>query len=512
MKSKINLILILIGFLYSQDIDPVYTGSFGSVTINNQVYNQFSLRPELVLGKVGLGLDIYFYFDQDGNLYDENWNFSSSEDVYKTLIDKIYYLRWGVPDDDLYFRVGALSGITLGNGSLVKGYSNVMDYPRVRRTGINFKYAFPNFKFQFVHSDLKEAKEPGLFAVGGSFEYIKNLDFNFNIVIDPNQRKGLLDSDRDGYPDFIEPEFANDANQWHHLQDNITDLYNTDFCIEAVIDNNQNGWDDGCDTIIEDYENQITEYSNLLDLDDKNQVAGISLGLTYTINDRIKLFSEFSQLSGETINPYDEGTDDNNNFNNRLGFGYIPIGFIAEWDKVTLTLDYRQNSENYLFNYWDQNYDHTRAMVIEEDGTNKVRTKEDKLYLYGKSKGASLNITSNFLKIFQLEMMYQYLNGDKWDESITDYKSDQNSTFYTKLDIDTSIIQKVRIAEIFYQQSYSDKPFSFKPDENTLFGYNIGVEMADNMVLILKGRKSYVFEDDGYRPIKTTQIETQVIF
>ena len=36
--------------------------------------------------------------------------------------------------------------------------------------------------------------------------------------------------------------------------------------------------------------------------------------------------------------------------------------------------------------------------------------------------------------------------------------------------------------------------------------------MADNMVLILKGRKSYVFENDGFRPVKTTQIETQVIF
>ena len=505
MKSKINLILILIGFLYSQDIDPVYTGSFGSVTINNQVYNQFSLRPELVFGKVGLGLDIYFYFDQDGNLYDENWNFSSSEDVYKTLIDKIYYLRWGVPDDNLYFRVGALSRITLGNGSLVKGYSNVMDYPRVRRTGINFKYAFPNFKFQFVHSDLKEAKEPGLFAVGGSFEYIKNLDFSFNIVIDPNQRKGLLDSDRDGYPDFVEPDYANDSNQWH-VNETFIDMLN-EFCDFQVSD---------CEGMIELAESEMENYSNLLDLNDKNQVAGISLGLTYTINNRIKLFSEFSQLSGETINPYVEGAVDNNNFdnfNNRLGFGYIPIGFIAEWDKVTLTLDYRQNSENYLFNYWDQNYDHTRAMVVvNDDGDNEVITKEDKLYLYGKSKGASLNITSNFLKIFQLEMMYQYLNGDKWDDSINDYKSDQNSTFYTKLDIDTSIIQKVRIAEIFYQQSHSNKPFSFKPDENTLFGYNIGVEMADNMVLILKGRKSYVFEDDGYRPVKTTQIETQVIF
>ncbi len=503
MKSKINLILILIGFIYSQDINPVYTGSFGSVTINNQVYNQFSLRPELVFRKFGLGLDLYFYFDQDGNLYDENWNFSSSEDVYKTLVDKIYYLRWGVPDDDLYFRVGALPKITLGNGSLVNGYSNVMDYPRVRRTGLNFKYAFSNFKFQVVHSDLKEAKEPGLFALGGSFEYIKNLDFNFNIVIDPNQRKGLLDSDRDGYPDIVEPDYANDSSQWHLNQDIIAWL--NDNCTA----------DDGCADEIALAQEEMEQEAYLLDLNDKNQVAGISLGLTYTINNRIKLFSEFSQLSGATLNPYDSTIqeDSYNNFDNRLGFGYIPIGFIAEWDKVTLTLDLRQNSENYLFNYWDQNYDHTRAMVIEDyEGDNVVITKEDKLYLYGESKGASLKINSNFLKIFQLEMMYQYLNGDKWDESVADYESDQNSTFYTKIDIDTSIIQKVRIAEIFYQQSYSNKPFSFKPDENTLFGYNIGVEMADNMILILKGRKSYVFEDDRYRPVKTTQIETQVIF
>ncbi len=502
MKNKISLILLFIGYIYTQDIDPVYTGSFGSVTINNQVYNQFSLRPELIFGKIGLGLDLYFYFDQDGNLYDENWNFSSSKDVYKTLVDKIYYLRYGVPSDDLYFRIGALPSITLGHGSLVNGYSNVMDYPRVRRTGVNFKYNFPNFKFHIVHSNLKEAKEPGLFAIGGSFEYVKNVDFSFNIIVDPNQRKGLLDSDRDGYPDFVEPNYANDSSQWHLNQDIISWI------------NDNCPVDDDCSDQIALAQDEMDQAAYLLDLNDKNQVAGISLGLTYNLNNRMKLFSEFSQLSGETLNPYDFLTqqDDYNSFDNRLGFGYIPIGFIAEWDKVTLTLDLRQNSENYLFNYWDQNYDHTRAMVIEENDANVVRTKEDKLYLYGKSKGASLNIVSNFLKIFQLEMMYQYLNGDKWDESISNYKSNQNSTFYTKLDIDTSIIQKVRIAEIFYQQSYSDKPFSFKPDQNTLFGYNIGVEMADNMILILKGRKSYVFDNDGFRPVKTTQIETQVIF
>ena len=70
------LVISLFSFVFPQGIDPVYTGSFGSVTINNQVYNQFSLRPELAFGKIGLGLDLYFYFDQDGNLYEENWNFN----------------------------------------------------------------------------------------------------------------------------------------------------------------------------------------------------------------------------------------------------------------------------------------------------------------------------------------------------------------------------------------------------------------------------------------------------
>ena len=58
-------------------------------------------------------------------------------------------------------------------------------------------------------------------------------------------------------------------------------------------------------------------------------------------------------------------------------------------------------------NYWDQNYDHNRAMVVtDENDESVVMTKEDKLYLYGKSKGASLSIKSNFLKIFQLELQY----------------------------------------------------------------------------------------------------------
>ena len=49
----------------------------------------------------------------------------------------------------------------------------------------------------------------------------------------------------------------------------------------------------------------------------------------------------YNEVFGETLNPYDSinQQDSYNNFDNRLGFGYIPIGFIAEWDKVTVTIE-----------------------------------------------------------------------------------------------------------------------------------------------------------------------------
>ena len=79
--------------------------------------------------------------------------------------------------------------------------------------------------------------------------------------------------------------------------------------------------------------------------------------------------------------------------------------------------------------------------------------------------------------------------------------------------MDTSKIPKLRIAEIFYQQYDVSKPFDFEPNENTLIGYNIGMDMSDNMVFILKGRTTYVPDGEGrYESVKTTQIETQIIF
>ena len=103
------------------------------------------------------------------------------------------------------------------------------------------------------------------------------------------------------------------------------------------------------------------------------------------------------------------------------------------------------------------------------------------------------------------------MNSEMWNGS--EYVSDDNNSLYTKFDIDTSMLNKVRIAEMFYQQRNISDPFDFNPNVDTLFGYNLGIEMSDNMVLILKGRKSYECNSTGdCDPIKATQIETQIIF
>ena len=558
MLKRLFFVIFCFGFLFCQDldVDPVFTGAFGSATINDKIYNQFSIRPEFAFEKFAMGLDIYFYFDENGELYSKNWNFSSSKTTLQTIIDKIYYVRWGQPEDDMYFRIGALPTITLGHGSLVSNYSNSTDYPRVRRTGFNFKKKINNYTLEIIHSNLKNIFEPAVFGVNNTFDFSKQLKLNIVLVADFNQQKGLVDSDSDGVPDYLETDFANDENQWFaeqfYIEENndctqgfavYNDLYgglpdnenagfcycsdDNSLCLEAdsnLLDSNYqeceavlgiwvpntapNGVHDYCDAHVNNAINNFFESYNLIKEDD--QISGISFGISYNLSNNLHVYSEFSKLYGNTSNPY----SNNINFDTKLGYGFIPVGLKADWDKFSISVDFRQNSDNYMYNYWDRNYDHSRIVVNSvEDDSNSLITKESQLYNYGESNGMSLNMTSNFLKFFNISFDYQHLNTRLWNEDLEDFKTDSNKSFYAKLDLDTSIINKVRIAEIFYQKINVKDIFDSDNNENSLFGYNLGLQMSEDMVFILKGRKTYLQNENGeYEPFKTTQIETQILF
>lgn len=503
MKNKIIFLLLFSSIVFNQNqIEPTYMATFGSVTMNGKVYNQFSFKPEFTTGKLGIGLDFYIYFDEDGNVYSKDWDFSSFESSFKTLIDKIYYIRYGQPFNDLYFRIGALEKVTMGHGILIRNYANNMDYPQVRRLGFDFRYTFSDFRLEFIHSDLKEFSNGGLLGFRALVPIIPKFDLGLSLVTDLNQFGGLLDSDGDGYPDHVEPEWADNPNQWYLYQE-LNDLH-------------QNLYDDLCElensppAYCTDLFNIIDAGNNVFSIDNKkNNVSGLALDLTYEINDNIAIFSEFSQLLGDTDNPYSESDEleKYNSFDTKLGYGFIPIGVHMNFDAIAIVMDYRKSSENFMFHYWDQNYEHNRVNVSDDI----IITKESLLYNYGKQEGASFGFIANISKYLKFSISYMHLNGEKWDSG--NYKKNKNNSFYSKFELDTSRIPKVDIAEIFYQQTNTAKPFDFKNNENTLIGYNFGIELADNMTLIFKGRKTYSMNSNGtYNAVKNTQIETSIYF
>ena len=560
MKIKFFIISVLGSFLLGQNIiDPTYMASFGSVTINGELYNQLSFRPEFSTDKIGVGFDFYLYFDEDGNLYREDWDFSSTSASLKTLIDKIYYLRYGQPVDDLYFRIGALPDVTLGQGILIKNYANNIDYPQIRRAGFDFRYQMSGFKLQVIHSDLKEIQKPGLIGFRAVIPIIDNFDIGFSIASDFNQYNGLVDSDGDNYPDFVEPEWANNSQQWYAGQEFeelhqliFDDLYDN----EGAIDDNGEIVGDGiCDDLLNEecisLWNQLHAGDDIFGIDsEKNNMSGLSLDLGFHVNDNFLIYSEYAQLLGETMDPREEGSD--MEFDQTLGYGFIPIGVSAAFGSANFSMDYRRSSNNFIFGYWDKNYDHNRIM----ENNGELITKESTLYQYGSQKGFNLGLEANVSKYFKFSLDYTKMKGDMWqvgscnyddytsktdcniyegddgvvsdgypdtseDNDLDDdngfwtdgqYQTDKNNSLYAKLQIDTSSIPQVQIAEIFYQQTNSDNPFSFKPNENTLIGYNIGVDLSNNMIVVLKGRTSYEFDGDGYKSVHSTQIETSIYF
>ena len=495
------IITLLIGILSSQDTDTGTffksggtTGSVGTVTINGEIYNQLSLRPEIPIGKLGVGLDIYLYFNNDG-MYLKSWDFSSGGAAYRTIIDKIYYLRWGQPADNLYIMAGALPSVTLGQGILVNNYANIMEYPQVRQIGLNLRANIAGVGVEVIHSNFKSAT-PGVLGVRGSYPIMQNLSLGASFVTDLNQLAGLPDSDGDNYPDYYD-YYPNNADKWDDREE--ADIAWEGF--NQVLINNGDA-----ELPEEDFNGWFEESSyynhygpTTVKSDD---ISGIALDATYTLTQKITLYSQFGKLIGKIESSPDGNIDP--------GWGLVPIGARAKLGPVDMLAEYRFGSRKFLFNYWDRSYDLNRVVV----SSDTILTRESQLYHYGKLNGFYVNANITMMNLFNFGMGYQNMQGEKWDEVAEQYKSgESNQTFLTTIGINPELIPKVGKAEAFYQQSNVPNPFKFTPSASTIWGYNIGVEVSAGMMLLYQARTTYVLNKLGeFEPVKSLQIETQFVF
>ena len=499
IMKNIIYILVIFNFAASQfNYKNINTsGAMGSSTINGEIYNQISIRPEIPIGKLGVGLDIYLYFNDQG-IYKGNWDFKDGKASYETIIDKIYYVRWGQPGEKLYFRVGALNQISLGNGILVKNYSNTMQYPEVRRIGLDYRMQIGNsINLDIIHSDFKNIV-PGILGFRLGYDMSSRIQYGLSVVGDANQYAGLSDRDRDDVPDALD-DFPDDPS-WRLDTDGdgLADHDILEFDVDGdgldnfYWDNDLNEYqyytEEQIIILKEIYDTRIdkdeepTDIKSVFSLkDNKAPIYGYALDFTFKLNRKISLYGQYAVLDNE-------------------GWGFSFPALYTKMGPVKLRAEYRQCSKNFMYSYWDRSYDLTRANVSGDE----ITTKSDELQYMEAMQGYYVNASSDILGYIWMTASYQDLYGDK----------KRNKSFQIDMNINTEKIPKLEVAKAFYQRSNDKNIFDFdNPSPSTVYGYDIGFKVSKGMTMIYKNRITYKTDASGkVVSVPIMQIETQMKF
>ncbi len=97
------------------------SGSYGATMIGDTMWYEMSLRPELVFGKFGIGLNIRILYNDNEGIRNEDWN------TARKLWQIVDYVRWAHKGDPVYVRLGSLYSATLGHGLIMRYYNNRLD-------------------------------------------------------------------------------------------------------------------------------------------------------------------------------------------------------------------------------------------------------------------------------------------------------------------------------------------------------------------------------------------------
>lgn len=510
-------ILVPIGIVFGQSQTQVQ-GAFGAVTIDGKIWNQIALRPVIPFGKWGVALDLVFYVDQDGNLHKDEWDFSSATATKNTIIDKIYYIRYGFPNQPLFFKVGALDRVDLGYGILVSSYSNTVQYPSVRKVGLDFGLRRPSFFVEAFSNDFKENLGLVGFRVGSNRLF--SLPVAASVVFDRNQYLGLKDKDGDGRPDIVD-DFPADDTYWLDSDgDGIADNDPAEWDIDGdgitdTLDSDIPGWTGDSILVLDTDITRKAEPLNVHSGDD--QVAAIAVDVAYPLLREEKfsviLYAQAAKMIGETPHPNGSGEKFT------LGSGLVPLAVSARFGPARFNLEYRMIPQGqFEFGYWNRSYEIERASFSTSvDGNVSIRTKESRLGQYGKQKGFFARLQVGLGSLLEAGASYQSLKGDLWDKTLGDYNTEANQSFMTTLTLKKSI-SRIKTARLYYQTRNVPNPFKFEFTESTIMGYRVGLELGSGMVLVYKFQRSFRdLNGDGAvdgpdETVNITSVETTFMF
>jgi hypothetical protein len=465
----------------------------GSVTIDNKIYNQIALRPELKMGKLGIALDIAFYIDEQGNIRKDEW------DEFSDYLDKFYYVRWAQQGDPFFAKLGAMDNVTLGYGILMNGYSNTTEYPQIRKVGVHTGMQIGNLGWEAFIANAKEMV--GLVGSRVTYKPLGHIPviLGGSMVMDVNQYKGMKDTDKDDVPDIFDafpglefelPDYFA-AGAFDHQPSDILKgkNYTKDSDGDGIPD--KLDYDIDGDGMTDHYPlDSLKEFDPYIAFapepfnasDQRKGITGISFDAAYpALNLKLmKLFvyAQAGALVSKKVTDYNTGTKFT------PGWGFAVPGVRMNLFKIAnLTLEYRQAGKNFLFGFWDRAYDYERVAIrIKPNGSLYPFTKQEMKLMNAPSNGIFGAFDVNILNYVLLGSYYQHMF-----TSGTEIKS-----FMATASISKGKIPKLAEAMAFYQRNNDEDPFRFnKPSENTILGYKIGFELGGGAVIYYVFQKTY---------------------
>lgn len=462
---------------------------YGTVTIDRVQWQRFSFRPDIPIGNFGLGLDLELFIDNEGKISDEGWDFSTRNKSWDTLIRKIYYARYGKPNDRAYVRAGGLDDVSLGYGLIMDNYRNTLNYPGDKKLGMEFKLRDMGtfgIGIEGMVNSFGDLKNDG--AVIGTrvsarplkpmdAPLLSKLTIGATIVRDINQYAGLKDSDGDGYPD-IQDGFPEDKNLWLDTdRDGITDYTESNGIISYVDpdadgDNLTDSWyskgtDSGFDTDV--------TYDNPMNIkDDKKGVTvwGLDAGIPLLEGPvRLDLYGQYAK--------FHTGGDAGNG-----GWGIGAPGLQLLVSHFTGRIEYRHFEGRFRPNFFDNLYENERVTLVGNSVITKEMSMPD-LTLNGVFGRAEYD----FFNFFSAEATYQNMTGDKTYQDLTGIIKILDGVLHH--------VPKISLAEGYYYNTYVDTDTYNLLDitANTLYGTRIGIQLAESFTVVWDTR--YTFTPNG---------------
>ncbi|HIG52437.1 MAG TPA: hypothetical protein EYG11_05520 [Candidatus Latescibacteria bacterium] len=479
----------------------------GSVTVGQEQFYRLSFRPDIPIGRWGVALDIELFIEAEGDISARGWEFGSATETFDSFLRKIYYLRYGRPDDAVYFKIGALDQVTLGYGLIMADYRNTLQYPGIKKTGVQFRFdnlADTGIGIEGVLNNFQDFQEGGaLLGVRAFARPGGKLELGLTYVTDLDQYSGLRDGDADGVPDEVDAFPDNADRALDNDGDGVPDELDSDDDNDGIIDvDNGSGYNPDIEKALfglnadfgDDF--PVDQSVNRRKPFNKNQVGrdAFSIGgldISYPLAQgkvlNLKLYGQFAMLidDDDALSNFDaqqEGVFPGNR--KAEGFGIAAPGLWLDMGPLNGQLEFRHFQDDFDARYFDELYEIDRARLDAASG--RARPKDAQLQRGDNLNGVFGRIGASLGQYLYTSGSYQYLTG----------QNDPKQQLIGSVALSKKLLEQIpRLtrARAYYHKNNIGTRLNkagtgsdgfFESTEDTFYGYDLGLEMAGGAAVL----------------------------